>query len=362
MTKKVSVLLLSLLVLSAGMVLAEEWQPDDWIEFMLICNEGMLNDGGNVGNTIMILSMNPRMGIIKELVFQWDVFIEYPGYETPQLLDQPFRVNGPEESVLLFNQNFGLNMTSFLSLNFLNLSSIIDKYGGVMIDITRAERNALNGMVAAKLEHALSTLGEGLMHDNLYTTLLDEYYLLDYGPETHLSGIQAVGYGWLQYDSVANCAMRELEVVAQLFFQMKEHVYDRVWFGSEGDVPGEDAERKRIIYVDNITESDRQFLLQMSAPVFDNAYHNLTDEQIWGITETLLIATHETSAAYDYVQLCILPIEGENERERIGSANGIVIDYEANKEALDRFLRDPDFAPMIIGHAGRITGRMEIDQ
>ena len=44
----------------------------EWIDFFLICNEGMSNTGGNSGNTMMIVSMNPNTGKIRLVPFTWD--------------------------------------------------------------------------------------------------------------------------------------------------------------------------------------------------------------------------------------------------------------------------------------------------
>ena len=41
--------------------------------------------------------------------------------------------------------------------------------------------------------------------------------MTEFGPETHLNGLQAVAFGWLQYDSVYNCCLRDAEIVASLF-------------------------------------------------------------------------------------------------------------------------------------------------
>ena len=46
-----------------------------WVNFFLICNEGMTNDGGNVGNTLMVVSLSPKTGMIKLMPFTWDTFI-----------------------------------------------------------------------------------------------------------------------------------------------------------------------------------------------------------------------------------------------------------------------------------------------
>ncbi len=139
-------LILSLLPLT---VMAES-EEAHWESFLLICNEGMNNDKGNAGNTLMVAAMEPDIGKINLMMFTWDTFIDYEGYDVPQKLDMPYRNNGPEEAVRVFNENFGLNIKHFLSLNYLNLASLIDEYGGINVDITRAERNALNGMVGSK--------------------------------------------------------------------------------------------------------------------------------------------------------------------------------------------------------------------
>ena len=121
----------------------------EWVDFCLICNEGMSNTGGNAGNTMMIVSMNPQTGKIRLMMLTWDTFIQYAGYDVPQKIDMPYRNNGPEETMKVFNDNFNMDIQLFMSLNYLNMASLIDAYGGVTIDISRAERNALNDMVAS---------------------------------------------------------------------------------------------------------------------------------------------------------------------------------------------------------------------
>ncbi len=105
---------------------AEDETPDDWIMFLLICNEGMNNSQGNAGNTLMVAAMNPVLGRIHLMMFTWDTFIDYPGYDAPQRLDLPYRNKGAEEAMKIFDLNFGLNIEHYLSLNYLNLASLID--------------------------------------------------------------------------------------------------------------------------------------------------------------------------------------------------------------------------------------------
>ena len=161
--------LLKLLALAAALVLlpaaapAESANTSDWVSFLLICNEGMNNEQGNAGNTLMLVAMNPTHGTIRLASFTWDTFVDYEGYDVPQKLDMPYRNNGPEEAMKVFNDNFGTELTHYMSLNFLNLAGLIDYYGGVTVDVTRAERNALNGMVASKSEALKAQASSGLL-------------------------------------------------------------------------------------------------------------------------------------------------------------------------------------------------------
>ena len=176
-------------------VFAENAEPDGWTTFLLICNEGMNNDKGNAGNTMMVVSINAGEGKIRLLQFTWDTFVHYEGYDVPQKLDMPYRNAGPEEALRVFNENFGTDIKLYMSLNYLNLASLIDAYGGVTVEVTRAERNALNGMVASKKNRLQEEAGMGLLTQAVIDALANDYYLNDYGPDTHLNGLQAVGFG-----------------------------------------------------------------------------------------------------------------------------------------------------------------------
>ena len=103
-------LLLALCLLPVFAIAEESTSDDDWITFLLICNEGMNNEKGNAGNTLMVAAMNPVIGRIRLMMFTWDTFIDYEGYDIPQKLDMPYRNAGPEEAMKVFNDNFGLNM------------------------------------------------------------------------------------------------------------------------------------------------------------------------------------------------------------------------------------------------------------
>ena len=342
--KKLLALAAALCLLLPAVSVAESPEEDGWVTFLLICNEGMNNDKGNAGNTIMVISMNPGDGRIRLLSFTWDTFIEYDGYDVPQRMDMPYRNGGAEEVMKVFDANFGMKISRFMSLNYLNLASLIDEYGGVNVDITRAERNALNGMVASKKARLQDEVRGGLLSQAVIDMLASEYYLNDYGPGTHLNGLQAAGFGWLQYDSVYNCCQREAAVVGYLFNSVATTLYEKaVLYTDEYGLP-ENINGRRAINLDNVTEDDMKFLREALAPIFNKAYHNLTDDDIGNIVMALARTSYTASRQgvnlFENVEVLVLPLEARDGKEydTIAGARGYIIDMDANIAAIKDFL------------------------
>ncbi len=333
---------LSLLNICAADEMIPEANERGWVDFFLICNEGMTNDGGNAGNTLMVVSMSPSTGMIKLMPFTWDTFIQYRGYDVPQKIDMPFRNNGPEETMEVFNENFNMDIKLFMSLNFLNLANLIDEYGGVTVDVSIAERNALNQMVSSKKEDLLIQAEKGLVTQMFIETLAAEYYLNEYGPETHLKGMQAVGFGWLQYDSVYNCCIRDVEVIKALFSSVGKKISERVILYTNDSGKPEILNGRRAINLDEMTEEDQDFLLNETAPIFNMAFHNLSEKDILDISNALTRTAYQASRqgvnVFDSVKYKVLPLEATKPYDRVAGTEGHLVDYAANEQAIKDFL------------------------
>ena len=318
----------------------------DWVTFLLICNEGMNNDKGNAGNTLMVVAMNPPEGKIHLMMFTWDTFVDYEGYDIPQKLDMPYRNNGPEETMKVFDENFGLDISHYLSLNYLNLAGVIDEYGGVDVDISRAERNALNGMVASKKIRLQDEVAMGLLSQFVIDMLAKEYYLTEFGPNTHLNGLQAVGFGWLQYDSVYNCCERDAEVVASLFHSVAKFMASKmILYTNESGAP-ENVDGRRAVNLDALTDEDYAFIRQQLAPIFQMSTNNMEEEEIRSISLALAHvayqATREGASILDSLRYIVLPLEAKQPYDIIAGVQGHVVDKEANKAAIREFLFSED--------------------
>lgn len=314
----------------------------DWVTFLLLCNEGMNNTGSNVGNTLMGVSVNSNSGKVRLMMVTWDTFIEYEGYDVPQLIDMPYRNNGPEEAVKVFDANFDTHIDRFMSLNFLNLAHLIDTYGGVNVDISRAERNAINGLVASKRRSLQSEAGSNMLTQHALDMLEEDYHLTDFGPDTHLNGLQAVAYGWLQYDSVYNCCEREVEVVADLFDNVGIEINKEVAFYTDASGPPDASETRRPINLDDVTEEDRKFLSESLSPIMEMSYTNLSKDDFsdmaLAFARAAYAASREGVDILDNLDREIFPLEAKDPYEIVAGTEGHVIDYEANSQAMKEFL------------------------
>lgn len=341
--RKTAAVLLALVMLFACAALAEE--EENRISFLLMCNEGMNNNGGNVGNTLMNVSFDADTGSIRLLMFTWDTFIDLEGYDVPQLLDQPYRDEGPEGTLKAYNQNFGQNVEKFLSINYLNLADLIDSFGGVNVDITRAERNALNGMVQSKKESLTSMANVGILEKAVIDGLANEYYLDSWGEDTHLNGLQAVGYGWLQYDSVYNCCLREGKVITDLFVSVEDVLNERVVFCTdESGAP--QGETRRVINLDHMTDEDLDELYRYIKPIFVKSYNNLTQDEVYIITAAFARASYQAAQqgvdVFRNVEYTILPLEATLPYDVVAGREGHLVDTEANSKAINDFLYGED--------------------
>ena len=339
---RLAALLLVVCLLPVSALSEEAVKQDDWVSFLLICNEGMNNEKGNAGNTLMVAAMNPVLGRIRLMMFTWDTFIDYPGYDVPQKLDMPYRNNGPEEAIKVFNDNFGLNITHYLSLNYLNLASLIDEYGGITVDISRAERNALNGKVGSKKIRLQEEVASGLLGQAVIDMLAQDYYLNDFGPDTHLNGLQAVGFGWLQYDSVYNCCERDAEVVEGLFHSASVYMSQHVaFYTNETGVP-ENIAGRRPVNLDDITEEDYSYIHQLIEPIFRMSANNMGEEEIRSITLSLAHVAYQASREgtdiLDFLRTTIFPVEATKPYDSVAGTQGHLLDKEANKAAIQEFI------------------------
>lgn len=152
-------------------------------------------------DAIMILSVDRPDGQLKLSTVMRDTLVEVEGYGQ-QKITKAYYYGGPELAVKTLNQNFGLDIREFATVNFQQMAAIIDAVGGVEIDISAAEVENANNSIREQSEVA------GLPPD----------YIQSAGLQT-LNGTQAVAYARIRYVGNADFerTSRQREVLRKVF-------------------------------------------------------------------------------------------------------------------------------------------------
>ena len=93
-------------------------------------------------DAILVLTADTLHNKIKVTSFARDSYVYVEGKGNTKLT-HAYIYGGPQLAVKTLNQNFGLNIKDFASVNFSQLASIIDFLGGVKINVTEAERKVM---------------------------------------------------------------------------------------------------------------------------------------------------------------------------------------------------------------------------
>lgn len=152
-------------------------------------------------DTIMVLTVDKPNGKLKLSSIMRDSLVEIEGYGQGKL-NSAYAYGGPELAVKTLNQNFGLNIREYVTVDFHQLAEIIDALGGVEIEVSEEERQNANQSI---LEQA-------------QVSGLEEDYIESPGLQT-LSGTQAVAFSRIRYVGNADFerTSRQREVLRAVF-------------------------------------------------------------------------------------------------------------------------------------------------
>lgn len=182
-------------ILDEGAVVSEEeWnaavQADDiqedtegWINILLLgCDSYSINDYSR-SDSMIILSVNSDTKEIKMTSLMRDTWIKASGHNSRKLTEL-CAVGGPELTMKAINENYGTDITRYALIGMDGIAEIIDLVGGLELDVTEAERKALN---------------KGLFD---LSRLSGMEKLQESGEKVHLNGNQATAYARIrQIDS-----------------------------------------------------------------------------------------------------------------------------------------------------------------
>lgn len=100
-------------------------------------------------DTIIILSVNPKNKTIKATSILRDSYVPIDGHKMQKICNAYF-YGGPVLAINTINKNYKLNVTDYITVNFMMLADIIDIMGGVDLEITEKERKQINWLISTE--------------------------------------------------------------------------------------------------------------------------------------------------------------------------------------------------------------------
>ena len=145
-----------------------------------------------LSDSIMVLSINKKTSDIKLVSIMRDSLVKLPEYKgktyKPNKINSAYSKGGPSYAIKVLNQNFGLDIKEYATVNFYGMAEIIDAVGGIEIDVQSKELDYSVGLNGSLREQAY-LLG-----------IKNPPYVTKAGPQV-LSGIQAVA--WARIRSIS---------------------------------------------------------------------------------------------------------------------------------------------------------------
>ncbi|MDM0500701.1 LCP family protein [Clostridium perfringens] len=104
---------------------------------------------GKVGRSdaIMIITLDEEHKVMKLTSIMRDSYVDIPGHGDDKI-NHAYAFGGPELAMKALNENFNVNVEDFMAVNFTSLPEIIDKLGGVKINIIPEEIHHIPGITS----------------------------------------------------------------------------------------------------------------------------------------------------------------------------------------------------------------------
>ena len=94
-------------------------------------------DGVGRSDTMIIATIDPIHDKLKISSLMRDSYVNIKNHGTDKL-NHAYAFGGPQLAINTINQNFGLNVEDFVTVDFASLPKIIDILGGIELNITSA--------------------------------------------------------------------------------------------------------------------------------------------------------------------------------------------------------------------------------
>ena len=259
----------------------------DWMNILLLGTDSRTTQNYSRTDTMIVLSINPATNQVKLTSLMRDLWVDIPGHGGAKL-NAACVYGGPALTVRCINENFGLNIRSYVLVNMQCLAAIVDSLGGIPMDVSEAEASAINR----------------LFEEDRNANDENTYFAGDAvsaGSQVMLNGKQALAFA----------RIRKLD-----------SDYAR-------------TERQRRVLVTIAKQLQQQDVLSLTGIIINMLQYVETNISL---DDLVSLATTCTKANLDEMPELRLPAEGTYQAGTYGSTWCIKADYPANAEALRQFI------------------------
>ena len=161
-------------------------------------------DGNGRSDSIIIATIDPVHDKLKITSIMRDTYVSISGHGNDKI-NHAYAYGGPQLAIKTLNENFGINIEDFVSVDFASLPKIIDLLGGIELNITSEEINcSIN--INDHIDHINKEMGTNT--DFITTPGLQK-----------VNGFQALAYSRIRYTAGGDSerTTRQRIVINKLF-------------------------------------------------------------------------------------------------------------------------------------------------
>lgn len=169
--------------------------PSEWRNILLLGTDTRNLNKVERTDTIMIASVNVNSGKVKLASIMRDLVVPYTnksGSTKEVKINSLIGRGGADLVMKTVNELFGMNITEYVMVDFSSFQEVVDILGGVDMDVTAEEMEQINKDLGKMAEMAGMSQAD-------YLAQKDSLALKTYGAQTHLTGIQALGYARIRH-------------------------------------------------------------------------------------------------------------------------------------------------------------------
>lgn len=181
---------------------------NDVFNILLIGSDTRSAGGRGRSDSMILISINKKTSKIIETSLLRDIYVGIPGQSEGNRLNAAYAFGGPSLLLQTIQQNFKIKVDKYASVDFYSFMDIVDKVGGVTINISDAEIKVANNYI-----HELNRL-KGLSADD---------GLLTAAGSQKMTGKQALAFARIRYVGNGDFGRtdRQRMVLDQVFAKIK---------------------------------------------------------------------------------------------------------------------------------------------